>query len=257
VAAEGLVVALPGAEITLAAERAGRLVRVRVHEGERVRRGQLLAEIEASELRAGLARFEARRAESQAEQRLAELTRDRLRHLVELDISSPNELDEAERNLDIARARSDLARAEIALQLAQIRAATVVAPFPGTVTARHTEAGETVTVGQPVVTLADLSRLRVEAEADEADAEALRVGATVLIAADGYAERTWRGRVLEVGEAVTPRRLRTQDPRRPSDTRVIPVKVVPVERLPLKLGTTVQIEIEAPREEPLSEAPPP
>ena len=53
-------------------------------------------------------------------------------------------------------------------QEAQIRAARIVAPFSGTVTLRHAEPGEMVREGQPVVTLADLGRLRIVAEADEA-----------------------------------------------------------------------------------------
>lgn len=244
VAAEGLVVALPGAEVRLAAERAGRLLRVLVHEGERVRSGQLLAEIEASDLQAALARAQARLAESEAERRLAARSLDRLRQLVRLDISPPNALDEAQRDLDIARARSEFARAETSFQQAQIRATRVVAPFSGTVTERHATAGETVAAGQPVVTVADLTRLQIEAEADEADAGALGVGATVLITADGYPGRTWRGRLEELGEAVTPRRLRTQDPRRASDTRILSMKVGALTPLPLKLGTTVQIAIE-------------
>ena len=109
------------------------------------------------------------------------------------------------------------------------------------------EAGETVAAGQAVVTLADLTRLRIEGEADEADAGVLEVGQPVVVSAEGHPGQAWRGRVEEVGEAVTPRRLKTQDPRRASDTRILPLSVALLDPLPLKLGTTVQLEIGAAR----------
>ncbi|HET7770113.1 MAG TPA: biotin/lipoyl-binding protein, partial [Chloroflexota bacterium] len=54
VAAEGRVVTYPGAEVVVAAERGGRVVRVRVEEGQRVEKGDLLAELDSDELRATL-----------------------------------------------------------------------------------------------------------------------------------------------------------------------------------------------------------
>src|SRR5262245_25185405 len=54
VAAEGRVVTYPGGEVVVGTERAGRLVSMRVREGQRVVRGELLAELESDELRAGL-----------------------------------------------------------------------------------------------------------------------------------------------------------------------------------------------------------
>ena len=100
--------------------------------------------------------------------------------------------------------------------------------------------------GDAVATLADLGRLRVEGEADEADAGALAVGAAAILTADGYPGRSWRGRVEEIAHSVTPRRLKPQDPSRPTDTRIIAVKVAFAESTPLKLGTTVELRIEPP-----------
>jgi multidrug resistance efflux pump len=94
-----------------------------------------------------------------------------------------------------------------------------------------------------VVTIADLNRLRVEAEADEADAGALAKGAAVAITSEGYAGRSWSGTVEEIADSVTLRKLKPQDPSRPTDTRIVSVKVAFAERTPLKLGTTVELRI--------------
>src|SRR5258706_4077745 len=71
VAAEGRVVTYPGADVVVGTERAGRLVSLRVIEGQRVKKGELLAELESDELRASLAEARARVSESEAEIRLA------------------------------------------------------------------------------------------------------------------------------------------------------------------------------------------
>jgi HlyD family secretion protein len=245
VAAEGRVVTYPGAEVRVSAERGGRLVRVDVREGDQVQKGQMLAEIESDELRAALAEARGRVSEAEADVRLAELNRDRRRRLLAEQIVSAHDADEADRDLDRARARIVAAQAEAARYEAQLRKSRIVAPLSGTVTARHVDAGETVETGDAVVTVADLGRLRVDAEADEADAGSLAVGSAASITADGYPGQAWKGLVEEVADSVTLRKLKPQDPSRPTDTRILAVKVAFDEPSPLRLGTTVELKIRA------------
>jgi RND family efflux transporter MFP subunit len=243
VAAEGRVVAYPGAEVTLGAERPGRLVRVTVTEGDAVRRGQLLAEIESEEVAAALAEARARLVEVEAELKLAETNRERRERLRADGVISAQDDDQAARDLDTAAARRETARAAIARYQAQLRKSRILAPFDGTVIARRVDAGQTVEPGQAAFTIADLARLRIEGEAHEADADAVRLGAPVTITTDGYPGREWRGRVEEIPDSVTLRRLKPQDPSRPTDTRVLAVKVAFAQPVPLKLGTTVDLKI--------------
>jgi len=243
VAAEGRVVAYPGAEVEVGAERAGRLVSVRVEEGDRVRRGQLLAEIDSEELLAALAEARARVDEAEAETRLAEANLERRRRLAEERIVAARDLDEATRDLDTARARVATAKATVERIEAQLRKTRILAPIAGTVTARRVDAGQMVETGDHAFTVADLDRLRIEGEAHEADAHAVTLGADVSISAEGYPGQTWRGRVEEVPDSLTLRRIKPQDPSRPTDVRVLAVKVAFAEPVPLKLGTTVDLRI--------------
>lgn len=243
VAAEGRVVAYPGGEVRVGAERSGRLVRVLVEEGDRVRRGELLAEIESDELRAALAEAAARVAEAEAEERLAEANLARRRELAEQRIVAAHDLDQARRDLETARARVETARASVARYEALLAKSRIAAPIAGTVTARRVDAGQMVDTGDHAFTVADLDRLRVEGEAHEADAAAVVLGADVTITADGYPGRSWRGRVEEIPDSVTLRRIKPQDPSRPTDARVLAVKVAFAEPVPLRLGTTVDLRI--------------
>jgi RND family efflux transporter MFP subunit len=246
VAAEGRVVAYPGREVVVGTERAGRLVRLALEEGQAVRRGDLIAELDSEELRAALAEDRARVTEAQADVRLAESTLKRRAELAAEGVIAAHDLDQAQRDLDIARARLETARAAVGRDEAQLRKTRILAPISGTVTGRHAQAGETLEAGQRVFTLADLTRLRIEAEADEADADALGTGAPVSITCEAFPGRAWRGRVEDIPRSVTLRRLKPQDPSRPTDTRILAVKVAFAEPTPLKLGATVELKIDAP-----------
>jgi RND family efflux transporter MFP subunit len=248
VAAEGRVAGYPGSEVRIAAERGGRFTRVLVEEGQAVKAGQLLAELDSDELRASLSEARARVAEAEAEVKLASLDRERRERLVREQIVATHDLDQASRDLDIARARLETATAEVARYDAQLRKTRLVAPIAGTVIDRQVDTGETVEIGDHAFTLANLARLRVDAEADEADAAALSVGAPVAITADGYEGHSWKGTIEEIADAVTLRKLKAQDPGRPTDTRIVAVKVAFAEASPLKLGTTVELRIEPHRQ---------
>src|SRR5262249_54083397 len=62
-----------------------------------------------------------------------------------------------------------------------------------------------------------------------------------VITAEGFPDRSWKGRVEEIPDSVTLRRLKPQDPSRPTDTRILAVKVAFAEPTPLRLGTTVEL----------------
>src|SRR5262245_25167146 len=244
VAAEGRVAAYPGAEVRVAAERVGRVVRVLVEEGQKVRQGDVLAVIESDELQASVEQSRARLSEAEAQARLAEVTLGRRQRLAEEGVLSPHDLDEARNDRDTAQARIATWRADIERQRSQLAKSRVLAPLSGVVTLRSVDAGETVETGQALFSIADLGRLRVEAEADEADASQIAPGAAVTVTAQGWTGQSWRGRVEEVADSVTPRRLKPQDPARPTDTRVLAVKVAFTEPSPLKLGATVELRIQ-------------
>jgi RND family efflux transporter MFP subunit len=244
VSAEGQVVTYPGYDVVVGAERGGRLVRVLFVEGQKVAAGDLLAEIESDELQASLAEARAGVAESEAEVSLADATLKRRRDLAEEKVVSAHDLDQATRDLETAVAKRDTARATVTRYEAQIRKSRILAPISGTIVARSVDAGQTVETGTRVATLADLGRVRIEAEADESDASGVSLGAGVVITAEGYPGRSWKGTVEEIPDSVTLRRLKPQDPSRPTDTRILAVKVAFAERTPLKLGTTVELRIE-------------
>lgn len=245
VAAEGRVVAYPGAEVTIGADAIGRLLRVNVEEGDVVRKGQVLAEIDASDLVASRDEAKAHLEEAVAEKQLAQLNAERRLRLFAEGILPAHDRDAAARDVEITVARIETAQASIRRLDATIAKTRLLAPISGTVTSRIVNAGQMVERGDPAFIVADLNRVRIEGEAHEADADRVTIGADVEIRADGFPGASFRGRVEEIPGSVTLRRIKPQDPARPTDVRVLALKVAFVGKTPLKLGSTVDLVISA------------
>jgi HlyD family secretion protein len=242
ITAEGRVVTYPGAEAQISTDLPGTLRRVLVREKQVVRRGELLAEIEADDLRAALAEAQARVHEIHADLRLFEIEVDRHQRLLDAKVGTPQALDRARRDVEAAQARLVTAAASIRRLEAELAKTRIESPLDGVVVARTADRGETVAVGEELFTVADLSRLRVEAEVDEFDAGRVELGTQVAVSAEGY-EQSWPGTVEEIPDAVVLRGLEPRDPGRPSDTRVLKVKVALTAPTPLKLGQRVEVRI--------------
>jgi RND family efflux transporter MFP subunit len=242
ITAEGRLVAYPDAEVTVSADAAGTVRQLRVQEKQMVREGDVIAVLNADDTRAALAEARARVGEAEADIRLYELEVSRARHLFATEVGSRQAWEKSARDLDAARARRQSALAEVRRLEALVEKAVVTAPIDGAVIARFVDAGERIDSGDPLVTIADLSRTRVEAEVDEFDAARVLLGAPVKVTAEGL-DQAWKGTVEEIPDAVVSRRLKPQDPSKPIDTRVLLVKVALEGKSALKLGQRVEVLI--------------
>jgi HlyD family secretion protein len=243
VTAEGRLVPYPGAQVVVATDVAGTLTRLLVEERDPVKKGQLLAELKADDIRAEIAEQRAKVAEAEADIRFADADVDRADRLLEAKVGTQATADRSRSNRDTAHARRETAVAALHRLEAVLAKSRLTAPIDGVVLERNVHAGEHLEAGAQLVTLADLKRTRVEAEVDEFDAGRVALGAPVEVTAEGYDGRSWHGKVEEIPDAVVNRRLKPQDPGRPSDTRVLLVKIALLEGSPLKLGQRVEVAI--------------
>jgi RND family efflux transporter MFP subunit len=242
VTAEGRVVAYPGAEVIVGTEVEGRIVKLPVEEKSVVRKGDLIAELNADDLRASLAEAEAKILEAGSDERFDQIELNREQSLMARRAGTAQNIDSLRHSFDAARARragAVAARDRLAALIAKTR---ILAPIDGVVMARHVQPGETIEAAARIVTIADLNRLRIEAEVDEYDTGRIGLGAPVQISAEGYPS-PWPGRVEEIPDSVINRKLRPEDPGRPVDARVLPVKIALTGHTPLKLGQRVEVQI--------------
>jgi RND family efflux transporter MFP subunit len=244
VLAEGRLAAYPGAEVTLSAELSGRVTKLGVKERDRVKSGDVVAELDVKQQRAALNEAWARVKEAEGDIRFFEREKGRSQQLFAQNVVAQASLDKSVHDSDSAGRRRGALLASAARLKAEVDKSVLAAPIDGTVIQRFVDTGEFVNAGAPLLTIADLSRLRIEAEVGEFDAGRVRVGAPATVRAEGYDGKSWHAEVEEIPDQVVPRQMRPLDPSRPVDTRVLMVKVKLRESVPLRLGQRVDVEIE-------------
>ncbi|WP_229205319.1 MULTISPECIES: efflux RND transporter periplasmic adaptor subunit [unclassified Duganella] len=197
------------------AQVAGQIKDVPVAVGDAVREGQLVMEISpavrANQMesnRAQMARLRAELADQQAQTDFAESQFKRQTQLKAQNATREESFESSRMNVSSARARLDSINAQIQQLEATLkldeesnRQKQVLAPLSGTVVALNARVGQTVGVGQaalPLMRIADLSQMTVQARVAEADVTRLKRGMTANFQTPGYPGRTWSGKLRQV-----------------------------------------------------------
>jgi HlyD family secretion protein len=120
-------------------------------------------------------------------------------------------------------------------------------PIAGVVVRRLGEPGEQVSSMPPtvVLTVADMRRLRLRTEIDEADVGRVSVGDGGYATADAFSGRRFPGKVVRVGRALGRKHVQTEDPRQRVDTRVLDVLFQLDDSSGLPLGLRMQVHVAA------------
>jgi HlyD family secretion protein len=197
----------PGEEVRISSSIAGKVEMVAVAEGEKVSKGQLLIrldrrtyEAQVREARAQLQLARAGREQSRAQCR-------RARELVESDLIARQEMETACTQYRIDQARVKQARAALDVALEKLDLTTIVSPIAGTVTMLAVDQGENVIPGTAgaaeavLAVVADLSRMKVVAQVDEADVANVEVGQEATVVVDAFSRRMFGGTIVDVDQA--------------------------------------------------------
>jgi HlyD family secretion protein len=198
---------------------AGRIKRLDVQVGDRVKAGQVLGEMDPVDLNqriraqeAALKRAEAQLAEARAHQSYAQTQARRYTELLaarstseEILAGKINELQVAEASLNAAREESVRVRAERSALIAQLKNLSLIAPVDGLVTLRNAEPGTTLVAGQSVVELIDPKSLWVNVRFDQINARGLSadLAAQIVLRTQAGAVQGSILRVEPLADAVT------------------------------------------------------
>lgn len=239
--ADGRVVTRPGKQVQLSAELHARVIDVRVIEGQSVKKGDVLAQLDDREIRGALQEAAGTSAEAYARLRARRSDLKRTKLLVASGAIAPTESDHVREERSAAEGRLVASGGAASRARALLAKTRIVAPIDGVVVARTIEPAETVAPGAPLFVVADLSERCVEAEVDEYDVGKVALGTDTEVSADGFPGARWAGTVESIADALGPRRLRPQDPSRPTDSAVLPVRVSLPRDTPLKLGQRISV----------------
>jgi cobalt-zinc-cadmium efflux system membrane fusion protein len=194
----------------------GRLVRLFARPGDRVRAGQILAELDVPSLTDAEDRLAAAKATFFGAQAGIGVARDALRRGEILARDGALSRAEAERRrleLDRARADADAASAQLASLQAEIArlspgkvrgVSDLISPMGGVVAGVTAHLGEVVDAGSEIVSVADLSVVEVIAQVPEAEAAMVSAGDPVRLTQSAGGIRAWSGTVAALGAALDP-----------------------------------------------------
>lgn len=201
VKATGVIKPMIGAEVRVGSRISGVVRRLYVKIGDRVEKGQLLAELDDRDLvarkREALAALQL--AEANLEYAKADLARKG--ELRASALLAPSDLDLAQRAYAVAEQQRDGARASLDVAATQLGYGRIVAPIAGVVASVSTQEGETVAASfatPTFVTLLDLTRLEVWAYVDETDIGRIRTGIPATFTVDTYGAAEFAGEVTAI-----------------------------------------------------------
>src|SRR6266705_904000 len=215
----------PKKKVDVSADITGRITKIAVREGDLVKQGQFLIQIDPTIYQANLQQAAATMASSQAAAVQAKANLDQseraLRRTKELRTQSPNlvsqeqleqaqtAFDIAEANLNAAQHQVDQARAAVQSARDNLRKTTLVAPMTGRVTRLAVEEGEVAvpsTFSKDIgllLTVSDLSVIQAKVRVDETDVVRLHLGDSVEVSIDAFPDTTFTGRVTKVSNSST------------------------------------------------------
>ena len=239
----------PKRQVNISANQMGRVTRLAVAEGQRVRQGDFLLEIDPRQLEGQLLRGEAGVAVAQSGMKQALLAVDQAKIALQqaqtnLDLARQNlkrqedlwkdglttreALEQAQnqvavrdndvkaREQDVRSREQEIKTREQQIRQEQAALATtkydmtqvvIESPMDGIVVRRNIEEGETAVVGtmnnagSQLLTIADMSVLEAEVEVDETDIPTVALGQEARVTIDAVPDRTFRGRVTEIGNS--------------------------------------------------------
>ena len=203
----------PAQTVAVKSQVAGTVRNLRVDRGSVVRRGQVLATIEAAGVQSQAAGARAQVAAADAALALARQRLEGGRKLREAGAISEIDFRTAEANYEAAQAQVAAARAQAATAGETARRATVTAPLTGSVSARFVEEGEAVGSSDDLLTVVDTRVLELSGQVGIEEAQRVRVGQPVVFTLDASPNQELRGRVARV------------DPRADAGTRQVGVYV--------------------------------
>ena len=225
----------PKRQVNISATTMGRVTRLAVEEGQRVKAGEFLLEIDPRSLAGQLERGEASVAaarsslqqattaieQARANLELAQQSLKRQQDLSKDGLTTREALERAQNEVTVRESDLKARQQEAQTREQQIKQeqaglsttryslsqVTIVSPMDGIVTRRNIEAGENVVVGTMnnagtvLLTVADMSAIQGEIEVDETDIPNVTIGQHAIVTIDAVADRTFKGHVSEIGNS--------------------------------------------------------
>ena len=207
--------------VKMSADVSAKITELPVEEGDLVKKGDVLVRLDPTRYQAAVGQAEASLASAKASEKRAEAslleaeqTHRRNKEMFEAKLISEETYIQIQTNWEVAKANLESAQYNTKQQKAVLEEVrdnfaktTITSPIDGTVVSLNAEVGEIVMIGTMnnagtvILTVADLNTIEVEVEVDETDVARVKVGQESKLSVDAFPDTTFKGVVVEVGNA--------------------------------------------------------
>ena len=201
--ASGYVVAQRQASVS--SKGTGVMVYLGVVEGDKVKKGQIIARLDDRDIQAQLDEAKSGLQLYQAQLNEVQNSYNREKELFSRGLSSQQNLDQAETTYNMLLANIEIAKARIQEAEVSLENMIIRAPFDGTVLTKNAEVGEIVapfgastTSRAAVVTIADMNSLMIEADVSESNIDRIKTNQDCEIVLDAYPQKSYPGYVFKI-----------------------------------------------------------
>ncbi|KAA0240831.1 MAG: efflux RND transporter periplasmic adaptor subunit [Chlorobiota bacterium] len=201
--ASGYVVAQRQASVS--SKGTGVMVYLGVVEGDKVKKGQIIARLDDRDIQAQLDEAKSGLQLYQAQLNEVQNSYNREKELFSRGLSSQQNLDQAETTYNMLLANIEIAKARIQEAEVSLENMIIRAPFDGTVLTKNAEVGEIVapfgastTSRAAVVTIADMNSLMIEADVSESNIDRIKTYQDCEIVLDAYPQKSYPGYVFKI-----------------------------------------------------------
>ncbi len=195
----------PIKEVKISAYVAAKIVDLPVEDGDRVKKGEILVQLDPARYSAAVKQAEAQMKLAEVRLEQAELVYQRQKELFEKKLTSQEQFDSARAEYNIAIAEYDRNKAILEQAKDDLSKTTITAPMSGVITELNAEVGEIVMIGTMnnpgtvIMTISDLSEIEVEVEVDETDIALVKEGQETKIEIDAFPDSVFKGKLTEIG----------------------------------------------------------
>jgi len=187
-------------EVNITSRIAGRIISLNRIEGDRIKRGQVVCEVEYVDLHNQLVKAQADVVKATADLAQARRDLDRTNKLFAEQIVSVKQRDDALTAVDETQAALASARAMVSYYQDQLRDTKILAPVDGVVVNKALQVGEWVTPGTPILTVDDLSTIWARVDVEETDLGSLYIGKPARVRLPTNPPPYLSGRVMAIGQ---------------------------------------------------------
>jgi HlyD family secretion protein len=188
--------------VSVGTQVSGTVKKLHADFNDKVEKGQVLVELDASLFEAQARQSEANIVNARASLELAQANQARMQNLYVQEYISKQELDQTVQALKSSRAQLDLAQAQWQKDKTNLGYTVIRAPVSGVVVSREVDVGQTVAASFQTPTLfkiaQDLGQMQIDSSFAEADIGKIQVGQSVRFTVDAFSGRTFVGKVKQV-----------------------------------------------------------